>query len=535
MSDLSGFSLLELFRSEVETQAGILTSGLLALENAPGTPQAIEPLMRAAHSVKGAARIVSCDSAVTIAHAMEDCLVAAQKGEITLPSARIDALLAGVDLLSAVAQLEPAAAADWAAAQAETIAALLRQLADRSAAGPASATAAVPASPAVSSPAEVPVVTPAAAVRAPEPVAATAGAAAPAASAPPLAAQPAAVRPAPGGDLSGCSLLELFRSEVETQAGILTSGLLALENAPGTPQAIEPLMRAAHSVKGAARIVSCDSAVTIAHAMEDCLVAAQKGEITLPSARIDALLAGVDLLSAVAQLEPAAAADWAAAQAETIAALLRQLADRSAAGPATATAAVPASPAVLSPAEVPVVTPAAAVRASEAVAATPVAAAPAPGAPQSAAAASVAGPAPAAAVAAPARPAAAAARPAAEGGARDLRISAERLSRLMGQTGEVLIEAKRMPKFGENMLRLKQQLAGLARRLEDLRDRDNDPRAAQLLADCNAARETLAVQLADHDFAARRIDGIAERLHREVLACRMRPFNDGVQGFPRMV
>ena len=36
--------------------------------------------MRAAHSLKGAARIVGLDAAVRVAHAMEDCLVAAQKG-----------------------------------------------------------------------------------------------------------------------------------------------------------------------------------------------------------------------------------------------------------------------------------------------------------------------------------------------------------------------------------------------------------------------------------------------------------------------
>jgi chemotaxis protein histidine kinase CheA len=61
-------------------------------------------MMRAAHSIKGAARIVGIDAAVKIAHVMEDCLVAAQKQEIQLGPTSIDALLRGVDLLSRVAQ-----------------------------------------------------------------------------------------------------------------------------------------------------------------------------------------------------------------------------------------------------------------------------------------------------------------------------------------------------------------------------------------------------------------------------------------------
>jgi two-component system sensor histidine kinase and response regulator WspE len=40
--------------------------------------------MRAAHSLKGAARIVGMDAGVSVAHVMEDCLVAAQEGRLLL-------------------------------------------------------------------------------------------------------------------------------------------------------------------------------------------------------------------------------------------------------------------------------------------------------------------------------------------------------------------------------------------------------------------------------------------------------------------
>ena len=71
------------------------------------------------------------------------------------------------------------------------------------------------------------------------------------------------------------SLLALFRAEVESCAAVLNEGLVALEANQHDRAAVEPLMRAAHSIKGAARVVGLDAAVHVAHAMEDVLVAVQ--------------------------------------------------------------------------------------------------------------------------------------------------------------------------------------------------------------------------------------------------------------------
>jgi two-component system sensor histidine kinase and response regulator WspE len=104
--DLSSFSMRELFLAESETQCRILSDCLVALEIRPGDPLLLESLMRAAHSLKGAARIIDLDPAVRVAHAMEDAFVAAQKGEVVLGSSAIDRLLRGVDLLSRLASAE---------------------------------------------------------------------------------------------------------------------------------------------------------------------------------------------------------------------------------------------------------------------------------------------------------------------------------------------------------------------------------------------------------------------------------------------
>jgi len=113
-----------------------------------------------------------------------------------------------------------------------------------------------------------------------------------------------------GHDLIDSSMLDLFRTEVETYVAILNDGLLALENDPSATDKLEPLMRAAHSIKGGARIVELDPAVKVAHAMEDCFVAAQKRQVSLGSDQIDILLKGVDILTQISAAPGEAIQDW---------------------------------------------------------------------------------------------------------------------------------------------------------------------------------------------------------------------------------
>ena len=85
-------------------------------------------------------------------------------------------------------------------------------------------------------------------------------------------------------------------------------------------------MRAAHSLKGAARVVGLDAAVRVAHAMEDCLVAAQKGQVALGPGGIDALLRGVDLLTQVSGVSEGEIGAWQESHAGEVEALVADLA-----------------------------------------------------------------------------------------------------------------------------------------------------------------------------------------------------------------
>src|SRR4051812_16033587 len=126
-------------------------------------------------------------------------------------------------------------------------------------------------------------------------------------------------------DLSSLSMLDLFRVEAENQTAIMTSGLLELERGRSSAEQLETLMRAAHSLKGAARIVNIQAAVRVAHAMEDCFVAAQHGKLQLHQPEIDVLLRGVDLLLSLAKRSDAPASNPGAAEDAEVSQFLASL------------------------------------------------------------------------------------------------------------------------------------------------------------------------------------------------------------------
>lgn len=106
MKPLVDAALLEMFAAEVETHMAALNDGLLALEQNPAQSERFAALMRAAHSIKGAAKLVGLPAAVEIAHVIEDCFVAARADRLAMTSGLVDVLLEGVDLLGRVAQYD---------------------------------------------------------------------------------------------------------------------------------------------------------------------------------------------------------------------------------------------------------------------------------------------------------------------------------------------------------------------------------------------------------------------------------------------
>jgi len=465
--NLSGFSMQDLFRSEVETHTATINDGLLALESNPAALDSLEPLMRAAHSVKGGARIVEMDAAVRISHAMEACFVAAQKGEVTLESEQAAILLQGVDMLRRIAAAAGEEATEWLTENQEEIEHLIAAITGI-----------------ITQETPEPKNTPLAPLNG-----GTEGRKPPPSSAKPVQKpkQTAAMKFSSG--ITDESMLELFRTEVETHTAALTDGLLALEDNPVATDQLEALMRAAHSIKGGSRVVELDAAVQIAHVMEDCFVAAQKGKIILNSDHIDVLLQGVDMISQIAEAAGEGAAEWLAERQEEIHHLLTALEKRKGRVPqAVKKAFTDETPALPGTEEKPAQL---------------------------------------------------------LSGEKDrmVRVTAAKIERLMGLGGEVVVNARWLPSFSESLLSLKKSHNDLFTVLEKLQEvlgeAEDNPQARSLVLQAREKNREYSLFLADRlnqlDMFTSTSANLSDRLYHEVIGVRMRPFADGVQRFPRMV
>ncbi len=299
-------------------------------------------------------------------------------------------------------------------------------------------------------------------------------------------------------------MLELFQVEADSQIAVLIGGLLELERAPNAAQQLELLMRAAHSFKGAARIVNQDRAVAVAHAMEDCFVAAQQGRIRLRQDEIDVLFQGIDLLLHISRRNGPEMTRWELENSGRIQEFLTTLDRITRAEPrapepaADAPAAPPAKPAI-APAEAP------------------------------------AKPARSESLPPPARKK--------ESSERMLRLTAENLNRLLGLAGESLVESRWLHPFADSMLRLKRLQSDVMDSLHGLRESLQSSQVSERAAgQMNSAIERLVEcrgflsdRMADLEVYDRRSSNLSNRLYLEVLQCRMRPFEDGVRRLPRMV
>ena len=307
-------------------------------------------------------------------------------------------------------------------------------------------------------------------------------------------------------DLSDFSMVELFRLEVENQSVVFMENLLALEQNPTDASRLGALMRAAHSLKGAARMVDLDAAVVVANELEEVFVAAQAGSLVLLSEHVDVLLHGVDLLQRIAQTPNGKMETETSGGADGVQQFIRDLDKVRAAEPFEAVKGIVESPQSedtnvyrslpsISQTETAIVSPPNEVN-------------DAPPKHQ-----------------------------------RFLRVTPENLNRLLALTGESLVESRRLVPFSKSLLRLKREHNELAQILDRIREslsreklnEQAEAQVAQARVQLVRCREDLSKRLLELEEFHKRSANLSHRLYDEALACRMRPFADGIQGFPRMV
>jgi two-component system sensor histidine kinase and response regulator WspE len=124
-----------------------------------------------------------------------------------------------------------------------------------------------------------------------------------------------------------------------------------------------------------------------------------------------------------------------------------------------------------------------------------------------------------------------------------VRVNADNLNRIMGLAGESLVEANWLQLFANSLIRLNKTQVELSSILERLNNSNSElnlneahdqmfSAARQKAGEC---QQLLSERLNELEVFARRSANLSDRLYREVIASNMRPFADGVQGFPRML
>ena len=301
----------------------------------------------------------------------------------------------------------------------------------------------------------------------------------------------------PPGDLSHFSMRDLFHMEAVSQSQLLTDGLLALERNPGDAGALESMMRATHSIKGAAAIVGLKVVVQLAHSMEDRFVAAQYGKLTLTPDHIDILLSGVDLILQLSRLDEAGTGAWLTrntVQIEQTLMAMNAIADQPEPPDLMVEALTEPLPGFF-PTQVEL---------------TPLSAALAD------------------------QPALRAAAPS--------KVQSQNLDRLLSLASEARINAHRMHPFIQAMQRFKRNQGSLFAVIEQLHEAishssDDSLKEKSLLAlqKTHPLKQFMLEHIAEIENVERRLLTVSQSTVDEVLALRMCPFRDGVQAFPRMV
>lgn len=292
-------------------------------------------------------------------------------------------------------------------------------------------------------------------------------------------------------------MMDLFRIEVETQSQILNSGLLEIEHQGELYKDFEPLMRAAHSLKGAGRIVHMEPLIHLSHTIEDIFVAAQEGFL-ITSDLVETLLHANDQLLQLAKISPAMMPAWVDQQQseweKICEQLQRGLQERSQGSTADHIPEKPAAP-VKKIAPTPSSKKAVGTQVQSRIE------------------------------------------------DRMLRVTAQNLNRLMGLAGEAMVESRWLEPFAESLFTTKNIHNKLADFLDMFRmaigQKESEEKllyyleeACRLADECNIS---LTERLADLDQFIVRNSQLSTRLYGEVIDSRMRPFADCLEGFPRMV
>lgn len=278
------------------------------------------------------------------------------------------------------------------------------------------------------------------------------------------------------------SNLALFVEELGDQLSLLNGALLELEADSASSGSRDSLMRAAHTVKGAARMVGLTILERLAHAIEDLVLAAlatAADGAALPGEAVALLFRAFDQLEQFHSGPCETFPERLQGEAEALAALEGELHALTLGlqNPSSRAGGLPGSIA---------------------------------GPPSSGAA-----------------PGASAGVPPAE---RTVKLDALQLNRIAALAGESMVAARWLQPFADGL----QQLRSRQREVTELISA-NDPPLDLIREKERQCQLLLQQQIEELEAFTRRSNTIAHRLYGEVLNANMRPFHEGLSALPRLV
>lgn len=288
-------------------------------------------------------------------------------------------------------------------------------------------------------------------------------------------------------------MFKLFCTELQNSLSIINNNLLEIDNNNNDDSLLEAMMRAAHSIKGAARMIGIEGVVKLSHVMEDVFVAAQHKKIKLLKESIDQIFTCNDLLQQIESLDPDEISLWTNENTDNLNKfihLLNQIHNGQSITP------VKIDTNTLNDKKNTIKTGSS--KSNNTI-----------------------------------------------NTATDnmLKVSTSRINKLVGLAGELTVSSNWIRQYADSMLELKRkhneifdQIDRLRNILDDSQHSDHEKNLIKnIQRKAGNYRDEISSRLISLDNFDRRSSSINSQINHEIISSRMRPFSDSTQGYKRMV
>lgn len=434
-------SMLDIYKIEIETQSKILASNILLLEDSSAPDDIYETLINASRAIKGAVNLVRIDLVAPIIELLEKVFTHFKSNNISLNDDAKEALEQTLEILSLTSALSADQLNTPDTQISASVSHCLQQL-----------------QPLLCIKAET----------------------------------KAALNSSNEATLSNedyfsiaknidSEMFELFKTELNNCINTINNKLLETDVNTNAKN-LEAMMRAAHSIKGAARMIGFDAVVKISHVMEDVFVAAQKQQIELTSDAIDQLLYCNDILSEITSIDSANISTWSQSNSQLIRSYIEQLTNIHLGkdfSPIKKESVVEIELQQTSSSE------------TESL----------------------------------------------------VRVSTKRINKLVSLAGELTVSSNRIREYSDSIISLKRKHNEILDQIDRLRSLMQDSKHSEveiklitsIQQKADDFRDNITSKIISLEKFDRQSSNIASQINHEIIASRMRPFGENCQGYKRLV